>query len=106
MKYFTFFEKKKIPTYDDPKDIRYGEIEFDYKKCSSCLLCIKLCPADALEKIENRPVLKKTGKNECMACGDCTAFCPEDAIVSTKSLHCYNGRYKTLEQKELSNPRL
>lgn len=106
MTYLTFFEKVSIPTYDDPEQLRFGEVSIDYEKCSGCLLCVKLCPADALESKDKKPVLKKPGRNECMACGDCAAFCSEDAIVSTKSLHCNSGKYKTLEQGELSHPRI
>ena len=106
MTYFKLFEKTRIPTYDDPNQVQFGEVAFDNEKCSGCLLCINLCPANALEKEGNKPVLKKPGENECMGCGDCVAFCHEDAIASTKSLQCKSSKYKTLEHGELAAPRL
>jgi ferredoxin len=106
MVYLGFFEKKIIPTYDDPRQVRCGEVVIDYNRCNGCWLCIKLCPADALENKDNKPVLKKPGENECMGCADCAAFCPESAICLTKGFQCETGRYKSLDQGELFLPRL
>jgi ferredoxin len=99
-------EKRKIPTYDNPNEVLAGKIEIDYEKCSGCLLCIKICPADALVMNNKKPVMVSLPKlNECMACGDCTAICPEQAISLKKSFSL-TGFYKTIEHGDLLPPRL
>jgi NAD-dependent dihydropyrimidine dehydrogenase PreA subunit len=106
MAYISFFEKIRIPTYDDPEQVQYGQVTIDNDKCTGCLLCIKLCPADVLVKEDGTPVMKKQGDHECMACADCAAACPENAIYLTQGLQCIQGRYKTLGQGPLAPPRL
>ena len=99
-------EKRKIPTYDNPDEIQPGEVEFDYEKCSSCQLCIKICPADILVINNKKPVMVSSRINECMACGDCAAICAEQAIAVKKSFRCITGFYKTIEHGDLLPPRL
>ena len=105
MAYFSFSEKRKVPVYDDPGQVRPGEVTIDSDRCKGCLLCIRLCPADALASNGKKPVFKPPGLNECMACGDCAAFCPEAAIRLTRGHRC-SGMYKTLGRGRLSLPRL
>jgi ferredoxin len=105
MTFLSRSEKLKIPTYDDPDEVQEGEIEIDYEKCSGCWLCIKICPASALELDHKRPIMVPTRVNECMACGDCVAICGEKAITLKKSLRC-TGFYKTIDHGELLLPRL
>lgn len=112
MAFISRTEKRKIPIYDNPDEIQAGEVDIDYEKCSGCLVCIKICPASALVKNNNKlvmnskkPTMKPAELNECMACGDCAAICSENAIVVKKSLQC-SGFYKTLEHGELFPPRL
>jgi len=99
-------EKWKVPTYNNYEEIQLGEVAFDYEKCNGCLLCIKICPADALEKNDKRPVMVVSRGHECMACGDCGALCSENAITVKRSFQCLKGLYKTIEQGELLPPRL
>ena len=40
-----------------------------------------------------------------MACADCVAICPTDAIALVKSYR-YTGMYKTINQGDLTLPRL
>lgn len=98
-------EKRRIPVYNDPNEFQAGEVAFDPEKCSGCLVCIKICPADALVENNKRPMMRPPGINECMGCGDCAAICPENAIVVIKSLRC-TGFYKTIEQGAVLPPRL
>jgi 2-oxoglutarate ferredoxin oxidoreductase subunit delta len=105
MAYFSFYEKRKVPTYDDSSQVQPGEVTIDSDRCKGCLLCIRLCPAKAIERNGKTAVLKPLGLNECMACGDCAAFCPEDAIRLTREHRC-TGMYKTIDQGRLSLPRL
>ena len=100
---FSFFEKKKIPTYDDPSQIEQGAVAFNQYKCTGCGFCVKACPACAIELKDKKA--RMVDPPECMACGDCVAICPEDVITLVQSYR-YTGRYKTIDQGKLEMPRL
>jgi flavoprotein len=99
----TFSEKRRIPIYDDPAQVQYGVVEFDYEKCRQCGMCVKICPASTLEMVDNQPRITQT--LECMMCSDCVAICPEGAIVAARNFR-YTGRYKTIGFGDLQPPRL
>lgn len=105
MSNFTFSEKRRIPIYDDPDQIKNGLVEVDNDKCTGCGFCIKACPADALVMENKLSRMNTTGPNECMGCGDCSAICPEDAIVVTKGYE-YTGFFKTIDRGDMVMPRL
>ena len=50
--------------------------EFDHDKCTACGLCVKWCPADAIELREKATLLA----DRCIGCGECLALCPFNAI--------------------------
>jgi 2-oxoglutarate ferredoxin oxidoreductase subunit delta len=99
----TFAERMHIPRYDDPAEIEYGIVAFDEEKCSGCGLCVKACPADTLELVNQKAGMKKLP--ECVACGDCIAICPDDAITLQRNFK-YSGFYKTVGLGELTLPRM
>jgi heterodisulfide reductase subunit A len=51
--------------------------EIDHKKCAKCYLCVKTCPFNAIEIVNEYPVVVK---GLCKGCGTCAAECPRDAI--------------------------
>ncbi|HEC57392.1 MAG TPA: 4Fe-4S dicluster domain-containing protein [Candidatus Syntrophoarchaeum butanivorans] len=62
-------------------------LEYDYKRCTGCGICVKICPTDALELgpvpeiatgLDAPPVMLDLDK--CAFCGMCAAFCPEKAF--------------------------
>ena len=55
----TFFEKRRVPIYDDPSQVEQGLVEFDYEKCSSCGMCVKICPSSTLDMIEKKVRMKQ-----------------------------------------------
>ncbi len=65
-----------------------GKIEFDPDKCSGCGLCVRDCPADALQ-------LNKKSREEytllyyparCAYCGQCEDSCHHGAISHSNNL--------------------
>ncbi len=47
------------------------------KVCVGCGLCIKKCPAGAIELIDNKA---KINPEKCIGCADCIIICPNEAI--------------------------
>jgi electron transfer flavoprotein alpha subunit/NAD-dependent dihydropyrimidine dehydrogenase PreA subunit len=52
-------------------------ISVDKDKCTSCSLCVTVCPFAAIEMENGYPVFL----DECRLCGACIEACPEDAIT-------------------------
>ena len=59
----------------------------DHSLCSGCKLCVKVCPAAALQV---RTVFQESEKaavtfshlpDRCVSCGLCVEACPENALV-------------------------
>jgi ferredoxin len=69
-----FLKKTGIITQQLDKDITLDE-----KKCSSCGVCVPLCPVDALE-IDKKTFEVKFNKEKCIACELCIQVCPTKAI--------------------------
>lgn len=80
-----FLAKGKIhPPIAIPKDFR-GKIKYYYDKCTGCSLCVKVCPANAIEmypveidgKKKKRIVLYMA---RCTFCQECVDICPTKAL--------------------------
>jgi len=65
-------------------------LDYDYKKCNGCGICVSLCPTKALSLgpvieiatgLDAPPVL--IDLDLCAFCGMCAAFCPVDAYKMT-----------------------
>lgn len=65
-------------------------LDYDYKKCAGCSLCVALCPKKALEEgplqeiakgMDAPPVL--IDLDSCVFCGMCVNFCPVRAFNMT-----------------------
>ncbi|MEW6623174.1 MAG: DUF362 domain-containing protein [Bacillota bacterium] len=56
-------------------------IEFSEDKCSGCTICIKSCPASALQ-LDNK--LPKVNNKECIHCYCCQELCPNNAVSIKK----------------------
>ncbi|GHV27284.1 4Fe-4S ferredoxin [Spirochaetia bacterium] len=62
-----------------------GKVVIDRELCKGCLLCIRACPVQVLEK-DNR--LNAQGSypsfpvhpEKCIACGNCFEVCPDVCI--------------------------
>ncbi|HWQ19648.1 MAG TPA: 4Fe-4S binding protein [Methanotrichaceae archaeon] len=65
-------------------------LDYDYKKCAGCSICIALCPKKALQEgplreiatgLDAPPVL--IDLDACSFCGMCVNFCPVQALRMT-----------------------
>ncbi|MDO9098199.1 MAG: 4Fe-4S binding protein, partial [Candidatus Methanoperedens sp.] len=76
-------------------------LDYDYKRCTGCGICVELCPKKA---IETGPLIEiATGMDappviidhtKCSFCGMCAAFCP------VKSIRMYVNDKDILELQE------
>lgn len=65
----------------------------DLEKCSVCLLCINLCPVNAIkiDYDENVKTSKRSlslfsiDQRVCFLCNECVLACPDDALKLEKS---------------------
>ncbi len=61
-----------------------GKLHYDPSKCTGCQLCVKDCPADALELIVVDRVAKKFvmkyHADRCIFCDQCVASCRFDCL--------------------------
>lgn len=65
-------------------------LDYDYKKCAGCSICVALCPKNALQEgplqeiakgLDAPPVL--IDLDACAFCGMCVNFCPTKAFKMT-----------------------
>jgi heterodisulfide reductase subunit A len=55
--------------------------EVDSERCTSCGVCARVCPYNAITVDRATKLLVKVTEAACVGCGTCAAECPEDAIV-------------------------
>jgi putative selenate reductase len=83
---------------------RHVPVELGLWDCTSCHLCVNVCPNDAMLRLPTPPAL--AGELErpwqyvclaelCNACGNCTTFCPEvgDPCAAKPRLHVDPARF-------------
>ncbi len=86
------------PPVSEPKAFR-GKIVYDRSVCNGCGLCLKVCPAHAIEQVVYPPVTVRVTDAEgnvsekvkkekririyvanCIFCGQCTDICSKNAL--------------------------
>lgn len=55
--------------------------EVDPERCTSCGVCARVCPYNAISVDRATKLPAKVTEAACAGCGTCAAECPEDAIV-------------------------
>jgi len=67
-------EAKINPPVEIPKNFR-GKIVYDRDECIGCKLCIKVCPAEAIEFIPDKKKIR-IHIDHCIFCSQCNDICP------------------------------
>lgn len=82
-----FTERYPYVTRPAPERMR-GRLEWDASKCTGCLLCVKDCPADAIDvKIIDRAAKRFTFKyrtDRCIYCAQCVESCRPGALSMSR----------------------
>jgi len=61
-----------------------GRVDYDRSKCIGCKLCIKVCPANAIELLpEEKKVLIHSDR--CCFCAQCTEICPVKCLAMSET---------------------
>ena len=61
-------------------------LQFFSDKCTSCKMCMKVCPHKVFDIKENKIYI--TDKDKCMECGACMKNCPFGAIDLSPGVGC------------------
>jgi formate hydrogenlyase subunit 6/NADH:ubiquinone oxidoreductase subunit I len=59
-----------------------GRIAYDRKACIGCKMCIKVCPANAIESLDEEKKVQ-FHMDRCCFCAQCTEICPVSCIWMT-----------------------
>ncbi len=73
---------------DAPERLR-GKLQWDPEKCTGCLLCVKDCPAEAIEVImvdkENKRFVMRYHLDRCTFCSQCVVSCRAGALAMSNT---------------------
>lgn len=56
-----------------------GKIAYDRDTCIGCKMCIRVCPANAIEFIPETKRMR-IWVTQCVFCGQCTDICPKGSL--------------------------
>lgn len=67
-----------------------GTLAYDYENCIGCMMCVKICPAKAIEAYSVIAKEKKTKRvvfflGRCTSCQECVNICPVHVISMEKT---------------------
>jgi formate hydrogenlyase subunit 6/NADH:ubiquinone oxidoreductase subunit I len=64
-----------------------GKLKYERSTCTGCGICVRFCPAHALELI--RPEKRiRVMIGQCIGCEQCTTVCPEGSLTKTDEFLC------------------
>ena len=70
-----------------------GKMTYNRDTCIGCKLCLKVCPAHAIDFIEG-PKKIRIFVSQCIQCGQCTEICPKQCLaLSEEFLNASHDRY-------------
>ena len=70
-----------------------GKMTYNRDTCIGCKLCLKVCPAHAIDFIEGTKKIR-IFVGQCIQCGQCTEICPKQCLaLSGEFLNANHDRY-------------
>ena len=70
-----------------------GKMTYNRETCIGCKLCLKVCPAHAIDFIESTKKVR-IFVSQCIQCGQCTEICPKNCLaLSEQFLNASHDRY-------------
>jgi NAD(P)H-quinone oxidoreductase subunit I len=69
------------PPVQTPPKFR-GKIEYQRDGCIGCSLCVKVCPSNAIELLEETKRIR-IWVDQCIFCSQCTDICPKGGLRMT-----------------------
>lgn len=62
-----------------------GALKFHPERCVGCKLCMRVCPANAIEivKVADKQFKAVVRMDKCLFCGQCVDSCNKDALYNT-----------------------
>lgn len=66
------------PPVPAPPRLR-GKMTYDQPKCIGCQMCIRVCPAHAIELVPGKKKVR-IFVGQCINCGQCTEVCPPQCL--------------------------
>ena len=57
-----------------------GKMTYNRDTCIGCKLCLKVCPAHAIDFIEGTKKIR-IFVGQCIQCGQCTEICPKQCLA-------------------------
>lgn len=61
----------------------FSSHQVDSNLCKGDGICVKVCPKNVFEMVDNVAMAIEARKAECISCGQCIAVCPSDAIQNS-----------------------
>jgi NAD-dependent dihydropyrimidine dehydrogenase PreA subunit len=55
----------------------------DAERCTSCDICVNVCPTNVFDKTDGIPVIAR--QNDCQTCFLCELYCPQMRFTSRPS---------------------
>jgi formate hydrogenlyase subunit 6/NADH:ubiquinone oxidoreductase subunit I len=85
-----FTERYPATVKPAPSRLR-GKLLWAEEKCKGCMLCVRDCPAKAIEiEVADRAAKKYVFRyrmDRCIYCAQCVASCKEDALSMSSTLY-------------------
>jgi formate hydrogenlyase subunit 6/NADH:ubiquinone oxidoreductase subunit I len=110
MAYLTLWERFRVPTSLDPREITTGRVEFDPERCTLCGICARCCPVGSIvvPKAKGQvPRVLEGGPDMylCFACGNCVSACPHDAARLARRYTTHTRYNRLCRTPELTCPK-